>query len=82
MSSSGGSTIPENMEKIELYYKAPIFIKSNTVKIEHPNNNSINNLIPLGEGSYALAYKYYDSFYDRDFVVKKAKKNFIRGWLM
>lgn len=75
LSSSGGSTIPENMEKIELYYKAPIFIKSNTVKIEHPNNNSINNLTPLGEGSYALTYKYHDNFYDRDFVVKKAKKN-------
>ena len=75
LSSSGGSTIPENMEKIELYYKAPIFIKSNTVKIEHPNNNSINNLIPLGEGSYALTYKYLDDYYDRDFVVKKAKKN-------
>lgn len=75
LSSSGGSTIPENMEKIELYYKAPIFIKSNTVKIEHPNNNSINNLTSLGEGSYALTYKYHDNFYDRDFVVKKAKKN-------
>ena len=75
LSSSGGSTMPENMEKIELYYKAPIFIKSNTVKIEHPNNNSINNLIPLGEGSYALTYKYLDDYYDRDFVVKKAKKN-------
>lgn len=75
MSSSGGSTIPENMEKIELYYKAPIFIKSNTVKIEYPNNNSVNNLMPLGEGSYALTYRYHDNFYDRDFVVKKAKKN-------
>lgn len=75
LSSSGGSTIPENMEKIELYYKAPIFIKSNTVKIEHPNKNSINNLIPLGEGSYALTYKYHDDFYDKDFVIKKAKKN-------
>ena len=49
--------------------------RSNTVKIEHPNNNSINNLIPLGEGSYALTYKYYDDFYNRDFVVKRAKKN-------
>ena len=63
------------MEKIELYYKAPIFIKSNTVKIEHPNSNSVNNLIPLGEGSYALTYRYHDNFYDRDFVIKKAKKN-------
>lgn len=75
LSSGGGSTIPENMEKIELYYKAPIFIKSNTVNVEYPDNKSINNLIPIGEGSYALTYKYHDNFYDRDFVVKKAKKN-------
>lgn len=75
LSSSGGSTIPENMEKIELYYKTPIFINCNTIKVEHPDNTSINNLILIGEGSYALTYKYHDNFYDRDFVVKKAKKN-------
>ena len=31
--------------------------------------------IQIGEGSYGLTYKYHDDFYDRDFVVKKAKKN-------
>ena len=75
LSSSGGSTIPEHMEKIELYYAVPIFIKTNTVSIEHPNNKSVSNLIPIGEGSYALTYKYHDNFYDRDFVIKRAKKD-------
>ena len=75
LSSCWGSLIPENMEKIELFYAHPIFIKNNTVKIKHPNDDNNCNLIQIGEGSYALTYKYHDDFYDRDFVVKKAKKN-------
>ncbi|MCD8024698.1 MAG: protein kinase family protein [Candidatus Gastranaerophilales bacterium] len=75
LSSSGGSTIPEHMKKIELYYAVPIFIKTNTVSIEHPNNKSVSNLIPIGEGSYALTYKYHDNYYSRDFVIKRAKKD-------
>lgn len=75
LSSCYGSLIPENMEKIELFYAHPIFIKNNTVKIKHPNNDINYNLIQIGEGSYALTYKYHDDFYDRNFVVKKAKKN-------
>ena len=78
LSSSGGSTIPEYMEKIELYYAVPIFIKTNTVSIEHPNNKSVSNLIQIGEGSYALTYKYHDNFYDRDFVIKRAKKIYLK----
>ena len=74
LSSSGGSTIPENMDKIELFYATPIFIKSNSINVKHPNKNSVRDLTPIGEGSYALTYKYYDDFYDRYFVVKKAKK--------
>ena len=74
LSASGGSTIPENMDKIELFYATPIFIKSNSINVKHPNKNSVQDLTPIGEGSYALTYKYYDDFYDRYFVVKKAKK--------
>lgn len=74
LSASGGSTIPENMDKIELFYATPIFIKSNSINVKHPNKNSVRDLTPIGEGSYALTYKYYDDFYDRYFVVKKAKK--------
>ncbi len=74
LSVSGGSTIPKNMDKIELFYATPIFIKSNSINVKHPNKNSVRDLTPIGEGSYALTYKYYDDFYDRYFVVKKAKK--------
>ena len=74
LSSSGGSTIPENMDKIELFYVNPIFIKCNTINVKHSSENIIHDLIPLGEGSYALTYKYHDDFYNKDFVVKKARK--------
>lgn len=74
LSSSGGSTIPENMDKIELFYVKPIFIKCNTINVKHSNENIAQDLIPLGEGSYALTYKYHDDFYNKDFVVKKARK--------
>ena len=70
-----GSTIPENMEKIELYYATPIFIKNNAISIKNSNKDTSCNLIPLGEGSYALTFKYKDEFYDKEFVVKRAKKD-------
>lgn len=76
LSSSGGSTIPENMDKIELFYVNPIFIKCNTINVKHSSENIIHDLIPLGEGSYALTYKYHDDFYNKDFVVKKARKDY------
>ena len=72
---SGGSTIPENTDEIDLYYKFPIFIKKNTIKIKHSAATSNYNLLPLGEGSYAHTYKYFDDSYDKYFVVKKAKKD-------
>lgn len=74
LSSSGGSAIPENMDKIELFYVKPIFIKCNTINVKHSSENIVHDLMPLGEGSYALTYKYHDDFYDKDFVVKKARK--------
>lgn len=75
LKSSGGSTIPENMDRIDLYYAKPIFIRQNTINIPSPDNKIVKSLTPLGEGSYALTYKYRDEFYDKDFVVKRAKKD-------
>lgn len=73
---SGGSEIPEYMHKIDLYYAEPIFIRNNTINIKRSNDKiSSHKLEAIGEGSYALTYKYHDNFYDRDFVIKKAKKS-------
>jgi len=32
-------------------------------------------LFPIGEGSYAQVFKYFDDFYDKYFVVKRARTN-------
>lgn len=75
LNSSGGSTIPPNMGKIDLYYAMPIFILESNIKIISPNKTFNSSLKPIGEGSYAKVYKYFDEFYNRTFVVKQAKKD-------
>lgn len=74
LKSSGGSTIPANMEKIELYYTIPIFIPSNIVVITNPQSNISASLELIGVGSYANVFKYKDAFYNKYFVLKRAKE--------
>lgn len=73
LSKSGGSLIPENTDKITLYYEMPIFLHNNSIK--KTGNNKVNfSLKPIGRGSYADVFKYTDTFYEKEFVVKRAKK--------
>ncbi len=72
---SGGSTIPENMDKIDLYYAYPIFKKLNNITVTSPNKNFNAILKPIGSGSYANTYSYIDEFYNRTFAIKQAKKD-------
>ncbi len=74
LNSSGGSPIPANMEKIQLYYTIPIFIPSNIVTITNPQSNISASLKLIGGGSYANVFKYKDTFYDKYFILKRAKK--------
>lgn len=41
--------------------------------ITHSNENIYAGMKSLGEGSYAKVFKYTDSFYHKDFVLKRAK---------
>ncbi len=72
---SGGSTLPKNMEKVNLYYTAPLFISENTQQISRGNKKFYSQLNIIGEGSYAKVFKFRDEFYDKDFVLKRAKSN-------
>jgi serine/threonine-protein kinase len=74
LSSSGGSILPPHMGKIELYYTIPIFTPNNILTIDHPQTTIFFSLKQIGSGSYANVYKYNDTFYDRVFVIKRAKK--------
>lgn len=73
LNKSGGSAIPPNTEKMELYYTIPIFSSQNSIVIE--NQKNISDLKLIGEGSYAHVFKYFDKFYIKSFALKRAKKN-------
>lgn len=74
LSSSGGSSLPPNMAKVELYYTLPIFLPLSSITISHKQQDFIFDLKLIGSGSYANVYKYKDTFYNRHFILKRAKK--------
>lgn len=74
LSSSGGSLLPANMSKIELYYTMPIFKSASTINVNNTSNGFTFPLKLIGNGSYANVYKYKDTFYNKTFVLKRAKK--------
>ncbi|WP_290524724.1 protein kinase family protein [Alcanivorax sp.] len=73
LSKSGGSSIPPNTEKIELYYTIPIFSPQNSIVIE--NQKNVSDLKLIGRGSYAQVFKYDDKFYKKTFALKRANKD-------
>lgn len=72
---SGGSVLPENMEKVHLYYTVPIFTSALSQKVVRKNSEHNYALKLIGEGSYALIFKYRDEYYNKDFALKRAKKD-------
>lgn len=74
LSSSGGSALPPNMAKVELYYTLPIFLPLSSITISHKQQDFTFDLKLIGSGSYANVYKYRDTFYNRPFILKRAKK--------
>ena len=74
LSESSGSEIPPHMEQVTLYYTIPIFIPVNSINITSGTIRQNEELKLIGEGSYAQVFKYKDSFYNKRFVVKRAKK--------
>ena len=74
LSSSGGSSLPPNMAKVELYYTLPIFLPLSSITISHKQQDFTFDLKLIGSGSYAKVYKYKDTFYNRPFILKRAKK--------
>lgn len=74
LSNSGGSDIPPHMHKITLCYVEPIFHLKDTV-IVNSSTSTVANLKPIGNGSYANVFRYTDDFYNKDFVLKRAKSD-------
>lgn len=75
LKGSGGSEIPPNMEKVELYYRLPIFIPVDSLTVARSSDIKTFSLRLVGEGSYAKVFKYQDQFYQTWFALKRAKKD-------
>ncbi len=74
LKQSGGSTIPRELEKIKLLEYETIFNFIETVKVRTNGEDKKYSRKLIGEGSYAHVFKYRDEFYDKPFVIKRAKK--------
>lgn len=68
-----GSSIPTDMEQNEIKYELPIFFIGDTINKKSGGVESGFKLFPIGEGAYAQVFKYFDDFYDKYFVVKRAR---------
>lgn len=74
--SSEGSEIPPYMDKIELYYSLPLFIKQDFIKIDGVEKSGKHaKLTLIGEGSYAQVFSFKDNFYNKKFILKRAKRD-------
>ncbi|WP_224768291.1 protein kinase domain-containing protein [Metabacillus idriensis] len=72
---SGGSAIPHDFEFINLIDAEPIFTFDTQVSISRADKNISFPTKTIGTGSYATVHKYKDDYYNRFFVIKKAKKD-------
>lgn len=75
LQESNGSNIPSDLPQIKLLEYEPIFLMSQIVTVVSSTQTSNFQLKLLGEGSYAHVFKYRDEFYNKDFVIKRAKKD-------
>lgn len=74
LNSSGGSLLPANMPEVELYYTIPIFKSASSIIVNNSYNGFTFALKLIGGGSYANVFMYKDTFYNKTFVIKRAKK--------
>jgi hypothetical protein len=73
LSMSGGSTVPEDFEPIQLIKFEAVFSRPETT-IALKKRQSAAPLKMVGEGSYATVYSFVDPDYGIKFAVKRAKK--------
>lgn len=73
LSPSGGSTIPEEFQKISIIRYEPIFSREETIDLVKKNFSPPLKL--EGEGSFAIVHSYIDPDYGTRFARKRAKKD-------
>jgi hypothetical protein len=73
LSSSGGSTVPEDFEPIGIVKYEPVFSRPETV-VKLQKHSTPVKLQLIGEGSYAQVFSFTDPDYGIKVAVKRAKK--------
>lgn len=79
LNESGGSSIPEDFELIKIIDAEPIFTFDTEVSITRADKKISFPTKTIGSGSYATVHKYKDDYYNRFFVIKKAKKDLTKS---
>lgn len=69
---SGGSTIPEGFEPIDIEDLNPIFELDSGVVITNENKKIYASMRCVGEGSYAKVFSYVDPTYNIPIILKRA----------
>ncbi len=73
LKKSGGSPIPEDFPHVDIIEHRPVFTILNIIEVHRPQGKNTFPTKLIGEGSYAKVFKYKDEFYNRHFVIKRAK---------
>ncbi|MEU4172794.1 protein kinase family protein [Streptomyces sp. NPDC026665] len=71
---SGGSTVPDSFEQIEIIKYEPVFSRPNT-EIKLKKSEQRTQLRLIGEGSYAKVFSFVDPDYGVKFALKRANKD-------
>ncbi len=74
LSWSNGSTLPYR-ERIKILNTRPIFSMKDSIQISRPDNPYNSNLQLIGSGSYAHVKTFKDSFLNKKFALKCAKRD-------
>lgn len=72
---SNGSEIPNDFPEFSIIEYDPIFHMYQIVSIPAASKDYNFELKFIGEGSYAKVFKYKDTFYDKFFILKRAKND-------
>ncbi|MFG2378802.1 protein kinase family protein [Streptomyces sp. NPDC048504] len=71
---SGGSTVPDDFEQIEIIKYEPVFSRPDT-EIKLKKSGQRTQLQLIGEGSYAKVFSFIDPDYGVKFALKRANKD-------
>lgn len=75
LQESGGSAIPNDLPEFKVIEYEPIFFMSEIISVPSITKDYNFTLRMIGEGSYAKVFRYRDEFYNKYFVLKRAKND-------